>query len=99
MGKFDVYDNPNDVGYLLVLQHTALDGIATTIVAPLVPIDKFTGSVSILNPKFEVGSQICILLPEYLHATLTQNLQSPIMSASEKSYEITRALDMLFHGI
>lgn len=99
MGKFDVYKNPINSGYLIDLQSEMLSGLTTTIVAPLLPVLKVKSEFSVLNPKFEIHNHSYMLLPEYIFSIESRKLSNRETNLSDKSYEITRALDMLFYGV
>ncbi|MFT0531418.1 CcdB family protein [Castellaniella hirudinis] len=53
MGRYDVYPNPSDSGYLLDVQADILQPLNTRVVIPLLPLNKAPTPAKILNPIFD----------------------------------------------
>jgi len=98
MAKYDVYPNPSDRGYLLDLQSDLLEGIASRVVAPLVPTSATLRAASRLNPAFEIEGGNHILLTQSMSAVPVRILNKPVANLSAHHDEITNALDMVFVG-
>lgn len=104
MARFDVYRNAGkqsaETPYLVDVQSDLLHGLDTRIVVPLRRRDRFS-SVAIpgnLIPIIEVEGIECLLEIPKLAAVPRQLLKSPVVSLADKQFEITGALDFLFHG-
>ena len=98
MARHDVYKNPKSAGLVLDVQNDILDMIALRVVVPLLPADKYQRVAARLNPEFEVGGRIYILLPQLIAAVPASVLGAPVASLKQHHQTITEALDMLFQG-
>jgi toxin CcdB len=104
MPRFDVYRNNSEhaavTPYLLDVQSDLLQGLETRIVVPLRRRDCFA-AVSLpanLTPTFEIEGIECLLETPKLAAIPQRLLKIPIASLAANQFEITAALDFLFHG-
>ncbi len=52
-----------------------------------------------LNPTFLIGGQRYVLMVQFLSGVRRSSLRPPVESLAPQSEEITRALDMLLHGV
>lgn len=98
MARYDYHPAPDGPGYLLDLQTDLLDGFTTRIVAPLIPLDRAPAPARILNPVFEIDGVRHALVTQFLSAVPASLLRGPAGSLGSRSEEITRAIDMVFHG-
>lgn len=98
MAKYDVYPNLSDRGYLLDLQSDLLEGIASRVVAPLVPTSATLRAASRLNPVFEIEGGDHILLTQSMSAVPVRILGTPVTNLADRFDEITNAVDMVFVG-
>jgi toxin CcdB len=104
MPRFDVYRNSGEYAevtpYLLDVQSDLLHGLDTRVVVPLRRRDSFpvVGLPANLTPTFEVEGVECLMETPKLAAVPLRLLKSPIASIASKQFEITAALDFLFHG-
>jgi toxin CcdB len=97
MARFDVYENPAG-GYLVSLQSDLLDGMTTTVVAPLVPTDRSPGKLSRLHPILEMGGTNYVMATHLMASVPNTILKSNVENLDRHHDEILAALDMLFLG-
>ena len=98
MAQYDLYPHPDGHGLLLDLQSDLLDGMATRVVAPLLPYDVAPPPAHRLNPVFEVGDVSHVLMIQLLAAVPAAILGTPAGRLAEEADAVTAALDMVFHG-
>ena len=99
MARLDLYRLPELDGYVLEVQANLLAGLATTVVIPLVPIDRSPKPLSGLNPVFQVSGQAFVLQTQSLSAISRKELGAPVTSLGEdKHYDLLNALNLLFTG-
>jgi toxin CcdB len=101
MPRFDVYSHPDaalrrTTPYLLDVQNTHLDGIATRVVVPLRNAGGFPLPMRDLNPAFTVGGKAVVADTAALAAFPAGELKAPVASLKGQSQEIIAALDTLF---
>ncbi len=68
MVKYDVYKNTDGEGLLLDLQSDLLDGMATRVVAPLIPQKSAPPPARRLNPVFLIDGAPYVLIIQSLAA-------------------------------
>ena len=101
MARFDVYVHPDPVlrkktPYLLDVQNSHIDRIATRVVLPIRNADLFGQRMGSLNPLFEiVGTQV-VLDTAAIAAFPAAELKKPVLSLTMQSEAIVDALDVLF---
>ena len=98
MARHDVYAAPEGGFYLLDLQTDLLDGLATRVVAPLLPLDAAPKPAAILNPVFEIAGAPHVMAAQFLSAVPASILGRPVANLSACAETITRAVDMVFQG-
>jgi toxin CcdB len=104
MPRFDVYLNSGAQAavtpYLLDVQSDLLQGLDTRIVVPLRRRDQFpeVNLPANLTPVFEIEGIECLLETPKLAAVPLRLLKTTVASFSDRQFEITAALDFLFHG-
>jgi toxin CcdB len=104
MPRFDVYRNSSEYAevtpYLLDVQSDLLQGLETRIVIPLRRRDRFpvASPPNNLTPTFEIEDIECLLETPKLASVPLRLLKTPVTSLASKQFEITAALDFLFHG-
>ncbi len=98
MARYDIYESPDGVGYVLDVQTDLLEGLSTRIVVPLLPSDMAPQPAQRLNPVFEIGEEPHILVTQFLASVPLSLLRTPAGNLSDRSFEITNALDMVFQG-
>jgi toxin CcdB len=103
--RFDVYSNENPLTrkkfpFLLVLQSGLLDGLDTTVVAPLGKPAVVEGKLAqMLTPLLDVqGTGYAMYTPE-LAAVPNARLKKHVANIETQRDAIERALDFLFDGI
>lgn len=105
MAQYDIHRNPDArtsgaMPYVLELQDDLLSGLDTRVVAPLVVASLYKGAVPRLNPSLIVGGVAHVLLSQQLAAIPKRALAAPpVMNVTDKSYEITVAINFLITGI
>jgi toxin CcdB len=101
--QFDVVANPDADDavhrpYLVVLQSDLASGLHSTVVAPLVPRDRFSGAHR-LNPVVPVEGRDFWLATHELFAVDRRMLRGKIGTLAEHRDAIIAALDFVFTGI
>ena len=101
MARFDVYMHPDAVlrkktPYLLDVQNSHIDRIATRVVLPMRNADLFDQRMSSLNPLFEIAGKQVVLDTAAIAAFLAVELKKPVLSLGAQSEAILEALDVLF---
>ncbi len=103
--RFDVFDNENPLTrkrfpYLLDLQSDLLDGLDTTVVAPLGKPAVVAGKLArTLTPILHIdGADYAMFTPE-LAALPKARLKRHVANLQTQRDTIVRALDFLFDGI
>jgi toxin CcdB len=105
MAQFEVYENTSKqtrkaYPFILDLQHSLIEDIATRIVVPL-------GNAELLNneelkgltPKVEFeGNQLLVLIPQ-ITSMPAKSLRNPIGTLSHLRDEIISSLDLAIIGI
>ena len=100
MARFDLYLMPSGgAGYVVDVQADLLDGLATRVVVPLLPLDEIAIPLQGLNPVFGISGVSHVLLPQAMGSISQKELGKPIGSLALHYDALTRALDFLFAGI
>ena len=102
MAQFDIHPGPKGDGptYLVDLQADLLGDIATTVVAPLYPIDAVAHRLARrLNPIFEIKGRKFAMMAAQLAAIQRVVLGQKLGSLADQRDDIVAALDFLFTGI
>jgi len=103
MRQFDVVENGNlntrdQVPYLLLLQADLFDDLATRVVAPLIPADRYGPRLDWLNPTVRIGDMEYVVSMAELAGVPASVIGDTVASASRKRDEVLSALDFLFTG-
>jgi toxin CcdB len=103
MPQFDVVANANPdssshIPYLLVLQADLFDGLATRVVAPLMPLEMFGPALDRLNPVISIEDDSYVVSIAELAGVPVQALGEHIASVTSSRLEVISALDFLFTG-
>jgi toxin CcdB len=101
-GQFDVIANPDTADaaykpYLVVLQSDLVSGLASTMVAPLIPRANMIGAGR-LNPIVLVDGREFWLATHELFAVDRRVLGKTIASLSDRRDAIMAAIDFVFIG-
>lgn len=101
MARFDVYPHPDAVlrkktPYLLDVQNTHIERIATRVVLPMRSADLFDQRMSGLNPLFEIAGKQVVLDTAAIASFPAVELKKPVLSLSTQREAILDALDVLF---
>lgn len=94
MARFDVY-RLRDGGLVLDCQSNLLEDIGTRFVVPLMPLGEGPPMNSRLNPRFEVGDEAVVLVPQLATAVRSVELKARIGSLEHEHYRIIGAIDVL----
>jgi toxin CcdB len=105
MAQFDVYENSSKqtrkaYPYILDIQHSLIEDIATRIVVPLGNAELLKNEeLKGLTPKIEFeGNKLLILMPQ-ITSMPAKSLRKPIGTLSHLRDEIISALDLAIMGI
>jgi toxin CcdB len=100
--QFDVVTNPDPTEaahrpYLLILQSALVSGLASTVVAPLVPRELMRGAQR-LNPLLSIEGREHWLATHELFAVDQRVLRGRVASLADHRDAIMAALDFIFIG-
>ena len=100
--QFDVVDNPDPVEaehrpYLVVLQSDLVSGLASTVVAPLVPREHMKGATR-MNPLMSIDGREYWLATHELFAVDQRMLRGTVTSLAQHRDAIIASLDFVFTG-
>ena len=103
MRQFDIVENTNSgtnrhVPYLLLLQAPLFDGLATRVVAPLVPLKGFGKPLARLTPVISVADEAFVVSIAEIAGVPLAAIGEKVDSISDSRPEIVSALDFLFTG-
>lgn len=103
MAQFDVYRNPDPrsadrVPFLLDVQTSLLDRLATRVVVPLIHEHQMIPARR-LNPIFSVEDRRVVMATADLAAVHRRDLGSRVSSLEPQRNDIIAALDFLITGI
>jgi toxin CcdB len=105
MAQFDVYRNANPatrnrIPYLLDVQASLLEALATRIVVPLCKPETIGGKpAERLNPQFEIEGRKLIMLTQELAGVPKKALGERATSLAAERGQIIAALDFAFTGV
>lgn len=80
------------------MQANLLNGLSTGIVAPLLPVAKVPVPARRLNPAFEIGTNLYVMVTQFMASIPGTLLHAPVASLAEQDSEIMAALDMVLVG-
>lgn len=98
MAKFDVYRNPEGVGYLLDCQADLLVSLNTRFVVPLMPLDNAPMPAGRLNPLFDIAGITHVMVTQFAAAVPMNLLREKVVSLQADEITIGNAIDMLLSG-
>ena len=101
MARFDVYSHPDTAlrkltPYLLDVQNTHIDRIATRVMLPLRVASSFSLRMRDLNPAFTIAGKEVVADTAALAAFPFAELRAPVATLTPNAGEILAALDTLF---
>jgi toxin CcdB len=105
MAQFDVYMNPSSTTrkafpYIVDIQSTTIQEIATRIVAPLARRSSLNEqAMKKLTPEIQYEGEVLILLVPQIASIPAKHLKNPIGSLNHFRDEILAALDFAITGI
>ena len=97
VAQFDVHRFGD--GLVVDCQSDLLAQIESRFVAPLVPRSAAPKFAQRLNPVFEIEGEAYVLLTQAGAAVRRRELGEVVASLSDRSFEITGALDVLISGV
>lgn len=100
MARFDVYMHPDTelrkfTPYLLDVQNSYIDNLATRVVLPLRTASAFSLTMRDLNPIFQIKGKDVVLDTTAIAAFPASGLGKPVTSLASESTSIVAALDTL----
>lgn len=98
MARFDVYDAPGGLGYLLDVQADVLSALNTRVVVPLLPLDEAPLPARQLNPVFEIEGRAHVMVTQFLAAVPRGLLSAPLANLGSEDGQIMAAMDLLLVG-
>lgn len=98
MARFQLFDNPDDEGYLLDVQSDLLGITQSRVVVPLLPAGVLPPALPRLHPVFEVAGRRYLMATQLIAAVPVEILARPRGDLAVHRDTITAALDMLFSG-
>jgi len=98
MARFDVYANPDRVGWLVDVQADLLNHLNTRVVVPLLPVSAAPIPARNLNPCFEYAGESVVMATQFMAAVPANMLRTPVFSLQSQRDTITAALDFLLQG-
>ncbi len=98
MPRFDVYRNPDGVGYLLDIQADLLAHLNTRVVVPLMPLNVAPVPARTLNPVVTVGGDEVAMVTQFMAAVPASVLRTPVTTLESRRGEIVAAIDLLMQG-
>jgi toxin CcdB len=99
MARHDVYANPNGSGYLIDVQADLLGNLSTRLVVPMMSVSDSPPVLNRLNPIFDIQSERCVMVTQFLAAVPASILKTPVTSLVQSDAEIMAALDMALTGV
>jgi toxin CcdB len=105
VAQFDVYINPSKASkkaypFILNIQSSLIDNIATRIVVPLALYRKFKNEeIKGLTPKVSFKNRDLLILIPQLTSMPSKSLKNPVGTLSHLRDEIISALDLAITGI
>ena len=97
VAQFDVHRLAD--GLVVNCQSDLLDQLESRFVAPLVPRRDAPQVAQRLNPIFKIDGKDYVMLTQAAGAVRRRELGSVVTSLADRSFEITRALDVLVSGV
>ena len=99
MAQYSVYRLKDGSGYVVDLQAAALDFLNTRVVAPLLDKREYQRPFHRSNPEFEINGQVYVLAAHFIATIHQVELGEHVVNLLPEDHRITRALDLVFHGI
>ena len=98
MARFDVYANPDGIGYIVDVQADLLDSLKTRVVVPLLPVDEAPKPARRLNPVFEVEGVSHVFVTQYLATVPRAILRDVVLHLGDDAAQMTDAIDFVMQG-
>jgi len=96
MARFKVYQLGDELA--LDVQANLLDGLQTRVVVPLIRESDVKRYAARLNPRFEIGGIVHVMMTEFLAAVPVSELGVSVADLSAHGDDIVAATDFLFQG-
>lgn len=98
MARYDVYPDPDGIGYVVDVQSDIFDEYRTRVVIPLLPPEIAPVPVPRLNPRFDIQGASFTLHPHFIASVPTAALGRAVTSLASEDYTIGSAVDMMLKG-
>ena len=100
MARFDVYPMPggNRRGFVMDVQAGLLADLGTRAVVPLLPQAEAPPPIKELNPVFDIGGQLYVMLTQAIASVPRKELKNAVTNLDARHDDIRRALDILLVG-
>jgi toxin CcdB len=103
MAQFDVYENEDadsnkNIPFLLDVQHSLHNDLATRVVVPLLSVSLGGGELRKLCPRFNIMGRDVIMGTPEMAGYPARNLRNKVASLAEQRAEILAAVDFLLNG-
>jgi toxin CcdB len=99
MAQYSVHRLTDGSGYVIDLQSSAVDYLNTRVVAPLYLKSEYSLPLERSNPEFVFGGETYVMLTQYLATVHRSELGELIADLTKEDHRITRALDLILHGV
>lgn len=98
MPPFHYYAGRNGARFLLDVQSSQLEHVATRVVVPLVAAGERFAGFADLNPVLHVESVPVVMMTTLIAAVPRRTLGRPVGNLLDQADDITRALNILLTG-
>ncbi|MDO9708716.1 CcdB family protein [Paracraurococcus lichenis] len=98
MSHFRYYPGRGGARYLLDVQSSQLERLATRVVIPLVPLGERFSDIADLNPLLVVEEERLVMMTSLIASVPRRALGAPLGNLLDQSDDITRALGILLNG-
>lgn len=98
MATYDIHASQAGTGYLLNIQSDFVEGLATRIVIPVLPLDVAPKPAHRLNPVIEIDGVPHSIVTEWLASVRSRDIGKRVANLGEHATAITDAVDFLLHG-
>ena len=98
MARFDVYRDPDGLGYLLDVQADLMGQLNTRIVVPLMSPDRAPKPAKGLNPEFLIGDANLVMVTQFLASVPISALKEHVATLDRHHIIIVDAIDLLLQG-
>ncbi|ATN32598.1 hypothetical protein ACO34A_02110 [Rhizobium sp. ACO-34A] len=98
MARFHVYRLKPGNMLVVDLQSNLLDDLPSRVIAPLIPVNDMSWSISRLTPRFVVEGELHVMATQRMAAVPASEIGEQVADLSDKADDIIAATDFLFQG-